>query len=155
VMTMLMRYDRFDPFREMRRMMEQIERELLPFEGDVEVSPLALDISSDDKNLIVRTAVPGIKEEDINISVHDGVLTVSAESHFERDEQKENWHRRELRYGKFSRAVRLPEDVDFEKAEAELENGMLTIKLPKSEPTPVQKIAVKAKKLIEGKAEKK
>jgi len=152
---MLMRYDRFDPFREMRRMMEQIERELLPFEGDVEVSPLALDISSDDKNLIVRTAVPGIKEEDINISVHDGVLTVSAESHFERDEQKENWHRRELRYGKFSRAVRLPEDVDFEKAEAELENGMLTIKLPKSEPTPVQKIAVKAKKLIEGKAEKK
>jgi len=152
---MLMRYDRFDPFREMRRMMEQIERELLPFEGDVEVSPLALDISSDDKNLIVRTAVPGVKEEDINISVHDGVLTVSAESHFERDEQKENWHRRELRYGKFSRAVRLPEDVDFEKAEAELENGMLTIKLPKSEPTPVQKIAVKAKKLIEGKAEKK
>jgi len=152
---MLMRYDRFDPFREMRRMMEQIERELLPFEGDVEVSPLALDISSDDKNLIVRTAVPGIKEEDINISVHDGVLTVSAESHFERDEQKENWHRRELRYGKFSRAVRLPEDVNFEKAEAELENGMLTIKLPKSEPTPVQKIAVKAKKLIEGKAEKK
>jgi len=155
VMTMLMRYDRFDPFREMRRMMEQIERELLPFEGDVEVSPLALDISSDDKNLIVRTAVPGVKEEDINISVHDGVLTVSAESHFERDEQKENWHRRELRYGKFSRAVRLPEDVNFEKAEAELENGMLTIKLPKSEPTPVQKIAVKAKKLIEGKAEKK
>jgi len=152
---MLMRYDRFDPFREMRRMMEQIERELLPFEGDVEVSPLALDISSDDKNLIVRTAVPGVKEEDINISVHDGVLTVSAESHFERDEQKENWHRRELRYGKFSRAVRLPEDVNFEKAEAELENGMLTIKLPKSEPTPVQKIAVKAKKLIEGKAEKK
>ena len=152
---MLMRYDRFDPFREMRRMMEQIERELLPFEGDVEVSPLALDISSDDKNLIVRTAIPGVKEEDINISVHDGVLTVSAESHFERDEQKENWHRRELRYGKFSRAVRLPEDVNFEKAEAELENGMLTIKLPKSEPTPVQKIAVKAKKLIEGKAEKK
>ncbi|NPV65780.1 MAG: Hsp20/alpha crystallin family protein [Anaerolineae bacterium] len=152
---MLMRYDRFNPFREMRRMMDLVERELWPFEDEAAVNPLALDVSSDDKHVIVRTAIPGVKQEDINIEVRDDILTISAESRAEYDEQKENWHRRELRYGKFSRAVRLPEDVNFEKAEAELENGILTIKLPKTEPSPVKKIAVKAKKLLEAKTEKK
>lgn len=146
---------RYSPFREMRRMMDMIERDLLPFDNEAEQNPLALDVSSDEKQVTVRTAIPGVKEDDINIEVKDGMLTISAESRHEQEDKQENWHRRELRYGRFTRSVRLPDDVDFDKANAELENGMLTIKLPKTQPGPVQKIAVKAKKMIEGKAEKK
>lgn len=153
-----MRYDRYNPFREMRRMMELMERDLLtPFRDEVEeeVSPLALDVTSDEKNVIIRTAVPGVKEEDINIEVKDGILTIDAESRYEHEDKDQNWHRRELRYGKFSRSVRLPEDVKFDQANAELEDGILTITIPKTEPTPVQKIAVKARKLLEANGRKK
>lgn len=152
---MLMRYNRYNPFREMQRMMDLLERDLVPFPDEAETtSPLALDISSDDKHVVVRAAIPGVKQEDITIEVKDGVLTISGETRFEHEDKQENWHRRELRYGKYSRAVRLPDEVNFEKAEAELENGILTVTLPKVEPTPVQKIAVKARNLIEGSARK-
>lgn len=152
---MLMRNDRYNPFREMRRMMDMLERDLLPFDSTAESTPLALDVSSDDKTVTIRTAVPGVKEDDINIEVREGVLTISAETRSEVEDKHENWHRRELRYGKFSRSVRLPEDVDFDRADAALENGMLTISLPRTKPGPVQKIAVKARKLLEGNGHKK
>ena len=149
---MLMRYN---PLREMRQMMDMLERDLLPFDEDVTTNPLALDVSSDDKAVIIRSAVPGVKEEDLNIEVQDGVLTISAETRYEHEDKQENWHRRELRYGKFSRSVRLPEDVKSDEADAQLENGMLTVTIPKKSPSPVQKIAVQARKLIEGNGKKK
>ena len=149
---MLMRYN---PLREMRQMMDMLERDLLPFDEDVTTNPLALDVSSDDKAVIIRSAVPGVKEEDLNIEVQDGVLTISAETRYEHEDKQENWHRRELRYGKFSRSVRLPEDVKFDEADAQLENGMLTVTIPRKSPSPVQKIAVQARKLIEGNGKKK
>jgi HSP20 family protein len=152
---MLMRNNRYNPFREMQRMMDMLERDLVPFPDEADTtSPLALDVSSDEKSVKVRAAIPGVKQDDISIEVKDGVLTISGESRYENEEKQENWHRRELRYGKYSRAVRLPEDVNFEKAQAELENGILTVTLPRVEPTPVQKIAVKARNLIEGNVKK-
>ncbi len=152
---MLMRYNRYNPFREMRQMMDMLERDLLPFDDEVATNPLALDISSDEKSVIIRTAVPGVKEEDINIEVKDNVLNISAETRFEQEDKQENWHRRELRYGRFSRSVRLPEDVKSGEADAQLENGMLTITIPRQAPSPAQKIAVKARQLIEGNGKKK
>lgn len=147
---MLMRYNRYNPFRDMRQMMDMLERDLLPFDDEVASNPLALDISSDDKSVIIRSAVPGVKEEDLSIEVKDNVLNISAETRFEQEDEQENWHRRELRYGRFSRSVRLPEDVKSGEADAQLENGMLTITIPRQTPSPAQKIAVKARKLIEG-----
>lgn len=155
---MLTPYDRFNPFREMRRMLDAMEaamtRSLAPSDGlltPVDASPLALDITTDENNVVVRTAVPGVREEDINVEVNGDMLTITAESKSEREDSRRNWYMREMRYGRFARSVRLPEGVNADKAEATLENGILTIKLPKSRPNPVKQIAVKAKKLLQGK----
>jgi HSP20 family protein len=76
------------------------------------------------------------------------VLTISAESKAEHQTEQTNWHIRELRYGKFARSIMLPEEVVFDEAEAVLENGILTVKLPKQKSNPIQRIVVKAKNLL-------
>ncbi|MFQ3645660.1 MAG: Hsp20/alpha crystallin family protein [Anaerolineae bacterium] len=156
----LMRRD--DPFYSMNRMMSRMfdqmrtmmDEMLLPLDGElsstVTTNPLAIDLSTDDTHVTVRTAVPGFKEDDIHIDVRGNVLTISAESKVEREDNQSNWHIRELRYGKFARSVQLPEEVIADKAEATLENGILTVKLPKHQPSPVQRIMVKARNLLKG-----
>ncbi len=155
----LMRRD--DPFYSMNRMMSRmldqmrtmIDEMALPLDGELTVNttnPLAIDLTTDDHNVIVRTAVPGFKEDEIHIDVRGNVLTISAESKVEREDNQSNWHIRELRYGKFARSVQLPEEVVVDKADATLENGILTVKLPKNQPSPVQRIMVKARNLLKG-----
>ena len=131
-----------------------MEREFEPWFGAEHVlgsTPLALDVVNRNGDIVVKTAIPGINEEDIDISYENGVLTVQAESKTEKEEKEEDWYLHELQFGKFSRSVRLPEDVNVDKAEAVLEKGVLTVTLPKKEPTATQRIAVKAKQLLTGK----
>jgi len=109
---------------------------------------LPIDMTSDENNIVVRTSVPGFSEDDVHVDVQGNVLTITAESKSERQDQQANWHIREMRYGKFARSVLLPEAVKVDKADASLENGILTVKLPKQKPSPVSKIAVKARKLL-------
>ena len=136
----------------MDRMGSSLGLSLLPFDGEwtqfPEADLLAVDMTSDDNNVIVRTALPGVNEDDINIDVRDNVLTISAETKTETEDTDQNWHVREMRYGKVHRSVVLPDAVDIDKADAQLENGILKIELPKKEPSPAHKIAVKAKKLL-------
>lgn len=161
-MMSLMRRDYRDPFFDidrrtndmLMRMRSMMDNSLMPFESDLPANPLAntleIDMTSDENNVIVRAALPGFKEDDVEVDVRGNVLTISAESRAERDDSGENWHIREMRYGKFTRSVLLPEEVTSEKADASLENGILTVKLPKSKPSPIQKIAVKARNLLKG-----
>lgn len=155
----LMRRD--DPFYTMNRMMSRMVNEMrtmmdelaLPLNGELTATttnPLAIDLSTDDTHVTVRTAVPGFKEDEIHIDVRGNVLTISAESKVEREDTQSNWHIRELRYGKFARSVQLPEEVVADKADATLENGILTVKLPKHQPSPVQRIMIKARNLLKG-----
>ncbi len=125
---------------------------LLPYEDNLVqregTNLLAVDMTSDDTHVIVRTALPGFREDEVNVDVRGNILTITAESKAERQDQRENWHIREMRYGKFARSVALPEEVASDRADASLENGILTIKLPKQKPNPIQKIVVKAKNLL-------
>lgn len=142
----------------MNRMLERMraimDMPLLPFDGDLlqrsDANLPAIDMTSDDKHVIVRAEVPGFKEDEVKVDVRGNVLTITAESKQEREDKQENWHIREMRYGKFARSVMLPEEVVFEKADATLENGILTVKLPKQKPSPVHQIAVKARNLLKG-----
>jgi HSP20 family protein len=120
--------------------------------GNPNANLLAVDVASDENNVIVRAALPGFNEDEIDVNVHDNVLTIAAESKTEREDKQANWHIREMRYGKFARSVRLPDEVATNNADAALENGILTVKLPKEKPSPVHKIAVKARNLLKGKA---
>ncbi len=147
----------YNPFEEMDRMMERMRsmmNALMPVGWELprlnDVSPLAIDMTSDENSVTIRTALPGFKQDEIDISVQGNVLTISAETKAEREDKQANWHIREMRYGKFARSVALPEDVLTDKAEATLEDGILTVKLPKQKPSPIHKIAVTVKNLLGG-----
>ncbi len=140
--------------RMMERMRAMMELPLLSFDSDLlqrtDANLPAIDMTSDDKHVIVRAEVPGFKEDEVKVDVRGNVMTITAESKQEREDKQENWHIREMRYGKFARSIMLPEEVNFDKAEATLENGILTVKLPKQKPSPVHQIAVKARNLLKG-----
>ncbi|AHM05609.1 heat shock protein Hsp20 [Roseibacterium elongatum DSM 19469] len=84
----------------------------------------------------ISMEVPGVAEGDLDISVHDGVVTVSGEKKSSREEQGETWFFSERDYGAFSRSFRLPPDADGDKVKAALKDGLLTITVPKQAQTP-------------------
>ena len=122
--------------------------DVVPCEGESE--PLALNVTEEKDQIVVETALPGVNEDDINISVQNNILTISAESKQQREDKDRGWFMREWRYGSFSRSIALPDEVNADKAEAELDKGILTIKLPRAKPSPIKKVAVKARKLLKG-----
>jgi HSP20 family protein len=112
-----------------------------------------IDMYEEDNNLVVKAPVPGIKPDDLNIQMHDDVLTITGEIKEEKpmkakeqEERKESsYYLHEQRYGRFERTVRLPYPVLADKAEAIFENGVVTLTLPKAQQTNTKRIPVKAK----------
>src|SRR5215469_5445672 len=95
-------------------------------------TPLA-DITEDDKEYLIKAELPEMKKEDVKVTVENGVLTVSGERKFEKEEKKKKYHRVERGYGTFMRSFTLPDDADGNKIKAEFKNGLLTVHLPKTE----------------------
>ncbi|MBN1786777.1 MAG: Hsp20/alpha crystallin family protein [Sedimentisphaerales bacterium] len=91
-----------------------------------------MNISEDDKEIVISTELPGIDEKELDISITKDALTISGEKKTETEDKDKNYHRVERSYGSFSRSIVLPDGVDKDKAEAELKKGVLTIKIPKS-----------------------
>jgi HSP20 family protein len=109
---------------------------------DTEWMP-AFDVSETDKELIVKGEVPGMDKKDINITVSDGMLTIRGEKKHEKKEENEQYHHVERRYGAFSRTMRLPHEVEADKVDATYKEGVLSIRLPKSEAVEPKKIEIK------------
>ncbi len=93
----------------------------------------ALDVHDDKDSLFVTVELPGMKKDEIDISLHDGVLTVSGERKQEREQEEGATFRSERYFGKFQRSVTLPSRVDSGKVRASYHDGVLTIELPKVE----------------------
>lgn len=104
-----------------------------------------LDVTDDAAALRVTLETPGVDMKDIDIEVQDGVLTIAGEKRQEEQSRDEGCYRTERSYGYFRRAVPLPAEVDANKAEARLEKGVLTIKLPKTEAAKKQAVKVAVK----------
>jgi HSP20 family protein len=102
-----------------------------------------IDLSETEDTVSVKAVLPGIKPEDVDISVSEGVLTVKGESRFEQKSERENYYRQEIRYGAFSRSIPLPSRVNHEQAEAEFKDGVLTVTLPKTEEVRPKQIKIK------------
>ena len=115
----------------------------VPFFEEREWVP-AFDVSESDKELIIKAEIPGMDKKDINITVSDGMLTIKGEKKHEKKEESEHYHRVERRYGAFSRTVRLPREVKAAKVDATYKDGVLSIKLPKSEAAKPKKIEVES-----------
>src|SRR6187401_2774093 len=104
----------------------------------------ALDVYDDKDNLVITLEVPGMKKEDIEISLHDGMLTVSGERKDEREQTEGQAFRSERYFGKFQRSLSLPTAVDGNKVKANYKDGILTIRLPKAEGAKLKQISVSA-----------
>lgn len=104
----------------------------------------ALDVTENDNEYRVRADLPGVKKEDLDISIQDGVLTINAETKYEDKEKKEGRViRQERRFGKFVRSMRLGDSIDVDKVEAEYRDGVLNLVLPKAEEVRPKRIDVK------------
>ena len=93
----------------------------------------AVDIYQDADHVVVRAALPGIKPEDMEVTITEDALTIKGERKDEKEVKEENYLHREHRYGAFRRAVALPLGLDAAKAKASYENGILTVTVPKTE----------------------
>jgi HSP20 family protein len=144
---------RWEPFRELvslREAMDRLFEESFVRPGGGRLAPAgmelpAVDMYQTDDAVVVKSAIPGIKPEDIDISITGDTLTIKGETRVEEEVNEENYIRRERRYGSFCRSLALPLPVVTEKAEAEFENGVLTLTLPKAEEVKPKAIKIKAK----------
>lgn len=109
-------------------------------QAEVEWRPVA-NISETPEAYLIRAELPEVEKKDIDVSVHDGVITIRGERRLETREDKEKHHRIESFYGSFARSFSLPADVDEAKIQADAKDGVLTVRMPKTEarkPRPIE-----------------
>ena len=155
-MSMLTRWEplsRWSPLKEVedleKRLSQLLGRNVPAGSGDkneaitvANWSPV-VDISEDDKEYAIKAELPDVKKEDIKLNVHDDVLTITGERKYEKEEKGKKYHRVERAYGSFLRSFTLPEDADGTKVTAEYKDGLLNVRLPKSEKAKPKTIEVK------------
>ena len=103
----------------------------------------ALDISERKDAYLVTVELPGLKPEDLDITMEDGLLTIQGERHFANDSSEQKFHRVERRYGAFRRSITLPAHVMAEGIEASFEDGVLQILVPKAEEAKAKRVQVR------------
>jgi HSP20 family protein len=102
----------------------------------------ALDIAENEDKVTLTAEVPGMKAEDIDVTLERGVLTIKGEKKFEDERKDDNYHRIERSYGSFQRVVQLPTEVDEDKVTANYKDGVLTLEMPKSQAAKKRKIEI-------------
>ena len=141
---------RWNPFGEMARMRSEIDR---LFEdafnaptGKWErnsVWGFPLDVTEADDMFTVKASVPGMNPDDLDITISDNVLTIKGETQEETVKEEERVHLRERRFGSFMRSISLPTPVEPNNVNATMENGILTLQIPKAEAVKPKRIAVR------------
>ena len=131
------------PFQEMERRFEDILRRPFSFMEPSwwprmrmpemeEISP-RVDIFEEGDNFVVKAEIPGMKKEDIEVNLTDDMVTISGEKKQEEKVEKKDYYRLERSYGSFTRSFRLPKEVRTDKAKATFKDGVLEVKVPKTE----------------------
>lgn len=128
---------KWEPFRELVTLRDDMDRFFNSFFGrtpgeDIDgVWAPVVDIEEDKDNYVVKAELPGMKKEDIKISVRANVLSLIGERKYGTEDKDKTYHRIERSYGKFVRSIALPTEVDGDKVKAVYQDGILTITLPK------------------------
>lgn len=108
--------------------------------SDVEIFSPKFDIYKDDKNVFIDLEVPGMKKEDVSISLQENVLTIEGEKNNVEERKSDNFVYRSRNFGKFSKEFKLTEEIDQENIDASFENGLLKIKLNMIEKKEIKKV---------------
>ena len=135
-----MKMTRYDPWRSMDDWRQEMDRVFHPLlQRDDDTSRVvggdwvpAVDIKDEDNRYVIRADIPGVKPEDIEVTMDNGVLTIRGERRFEETEEKENFKRIERSHGIFYRRFSLPDDTDAEAIEATGKDGVLEVTIPKT-----------------------
>jgi HSP20 family protein len=147
---------KYDPFRDLRTLQDEMNR---LFSGSISrsgsgaviqdeimrgaLSP-QVDIFENKEQIVLEAEFPGMKPEDVEISIENNVLTLHGERKFEKKDERDNFHRVERSYGSFTRSFTLPPTVSSENANAEFDNGVLRLTLAKREEAKPRRIEIKA-----------
>ncbi len=130
---------RWDPYRDWMPLERPVQRALREWfwsepwpTFDLADEAMALDMYETDDALVIKTALPGVRPEDVEVSVQGDMLTIRAERKEERERDSFGWYLREHRYGAWQRTLRLPKEVKGQEAKAELSDGILTITFTKT-----------------------
>ena len=114
-----------------------------PWEADTGL-PVPVDVYETENALVVRASLPGIKPEDVDISVTGNTLVIKGEYEDKEETERDNVYVQERRYGSFQRSIALPPNLDADKIEATAKDGVLKLEIPKTEETKPKRITVKA-----------
>lgn len=142
---------KWDPFRELDEVSNRLNRMFGRFpvraESGNEMLALAdwtptVDISETGTAYLVKAEIPGVKKEDVKVTIQDGMLTIQGERRQEKEEKGKKFHRIECSYGSFMRSFRVPDDADENSVKAEFKDGMLNVTLAKSEKAKPKSIEV-------------
>lgn len=141
---------RYDPFRDLRTLQEEVNRlfstNLTRAFGDEGIGRGAwapsVDIYENKDQIVLEAELPGMKQDEFDLSIENNVITLRGERKFEKTEETDNYHRVERSYGSFTRSFTLPQTVSAEGATAEYNNGVLRVTLPKREETKARRIQV-------------
>ena len=141
---------KYDPFRELRGLQDEMNRLFMSNfsrggESDLMRGAWSpqVDIFENKDQIVLEAELPGMKPEDVEISIENNVLTLRGERRFEKKEDSDNFHRVERSYGTFTRSFTLPPTVSSDRAEAEFENGILRLTLAKREEAKPRRIEIK------------
>lgn len=142
---------KWDPFRELEDVSNRLNRifgrSASRAESSQEMLGMAdwapsVDISETDTAYLIKGEIPGVKKEDVKVTVQDGMLTIQGERKMEKEEKGKKFHRVERSYGSFVRSFRVPDDADENKVKAEFKDGMINVTLAKSAKAKPQAINV-------------
>jgi HSP20 family protein len=147
-MTALMRWD---PFRELEEMSDRLNRMVTRpatrTNGKESLTVAdwmpTVDISETDGEYVIKAELPEVKKDDVKVTLEDGILTIQGERRREKDEKTTKYHRVERSYGSFARSFSLPDQVDENGVTADYKDGMLNLRIPKSEKAKPRAIEVK------------
>ena len=142
----------WNPFRELDEMHNRLSRFLgtnttrrADGQENITVAEWAplVDITEDDKEYLIKAELPEVKKNDVKVRVEDGVLYISGERNFEKEEKGKRYHRIERAYGSFTRSFALPEDADSLQVNAEFKDGILSVRVAKDKNARPKSIEVK------------
>lgn len=151
-MTLLTRFERWDPFEELTTLRNRMDRLWSRFnaEGDTALadwSPTS-DVVETKDEIVIKAELPGLEEKDVDVEIEAGMLTIKGERQAEKETEEKGFRRMERSYGTFLRAFTLPTNVAPERITASFANGLLEVHLPKKEEAKPRSIKVEVKKAL-------
>ncbi len=140
---------KFEPLRDLEHFTNRIQRFFGDYQGmdwGLTFNP-KIDISEDENSIYVEAEIPGVKKEDLNISLQDNILTISGEKKGEsKEENKEkNYFRTERTYGSFTRSFTLPSEINTDSIDAQFDNGVLKVKIDREKPKAIKEKRIEIK----------